>query len=57
MNSQFEYQESLNGLRFTDEQKEAIARRAAEAAQRQARPARHTHHRPIRRMRSEEHTS
>ena len=32
MNSSFEYQESLNSLRFTDEQKEAIARRAAEAA-------------------------
>ena len=31
MNSQFEYQESLNGLRFTDEQKEAIARRAMAA--------------------------
>ena len=50
MNSQFEYQESLNSLRFTDEQKEAIARRAAEAAQQQARQARHTHRRPVRRM-------
>ena len=50
MNSQFEYQESLNSLRFTDEQKEAIARRAAEAAQRQAQPARRTHRRPVRRM-------
>ena len=50
MNSQFEYQEALNGLHFTDEQKAAIARRAAEAAARQTRPARHTHHRPIRRM-------
>ena len=40
MNSQFEYQESLNSLRFTDEQKEAIARRAAEAAPPQPRPVR-----------------
>ena len=40
MNSQFEYQESLNSLRFTDEQKEAIARRAAEAARQQTRQAR-----------------
>ena len=49
MNSQFEYQESLNGLRFTDEQKEAIARRAAEAARQQTRQAR-----PAHRRRSEE---
>ena len=28
MNSQFEYQESLNSLHFTEEQKAAIARRA-----------------------------
>ena len=34
MNSQFEYQEALNGLHFTDAQKDAIARRAAEAAER-----------------------
>ena len=32
MNSQFEYQESLNSLHFTEEEKAAIARRAAEAA-------------------------
>ena len=50
MNSQFEYQESLNGLRFTDEQKEAIARRAAQAAQQQSRQARPAHRRPVRRM-------
>lgn len=50
MNSQFEYQESLNSLRFTDEQKEAIARRAAEAARQQTRQARPAHRRPVRRM-------
>ena len=50
MNSQFEYQESLNALHFTDEQKTSIARRAAEAAQQQSRQARHTHRRPVRRM-------
>ena len=52
MNNQFEYQESLNALHFTDEQKAAIARRAAEAAQRQTQAARRTraHHRPVRRM-------
>ena len=50
MNSQFEYQESLNALHFTDEQKEAIARRAAEAAQRQTRQAQPTYRRPVRRM-------
>ena len=50
MNSQFEYQESLNSLRFTDEQKAAIARRAAQAAQQQARQARPAHRRPVRRM-------
>ena len=50
MNSQFEYQESLNALHFTDEQKAAIARRAAQAAQQQARQAQPTHHRPVRRM-------
>ena len=32
MNSSFEYQESLNSLHFTEEEKAAIARRAAEAA-------------------------
>ena len=32
MNSPFEYQESLNSLHFTEEEKAAIARRAAEAA-------------------------
>ena len=31
MNSSFEYQESLNSLHFTEEEKAAIARRAAEA--------------------------
>ena len=31
MNSPFEYQESLNSLHFTEEEKAAIARRAAEA--------------------------
>ncbi len=46
MNSPFEYQESLNSLHFTEEQKAAIARRAAEAARKQTRPAR----RPVRRM-------
>ena len=50
MNSQFEYQESLNSLRFTDEQKEAIARRAAQAARQQTRQARPAHRRPVRRM-------
>lgn len=50
MNSQFEYQESLNALHFTDEQKEAIARRAAEAARQQTRQARPAHRRPVRRM-------
>ena len=52
MNRPFEYQESLNALHFTDEQKAAIARRAAEAAQRQTQTARRTraHHRPVRRM-------
>ena len=50
MNSQFEYQESLNALRFTDAQKEAIARRAAQAAQRQARTTHRPHRRPVRRM-------
>ena len=50
MNSQFEYQESLNALHFTDEQKEAIARRAAEEAQRQTRQAQPTYRRPVRRM-------
>ena len=49
MNSQFEYQEALNGLHFTDEQKAAIARRAAEAAARQTRTARRSRRRPIRR--------
>ena len=48
MNSQFEYQEALNSLRFTDEQKAAIARRAAQAAARQAQPARRTR-KPLRR--------
>ena len=37
MNSPFEYQESLNSLHFTEEQKAAIARRAAEAARKQTR--------------------
>ena len=37
MNSPFEYQESLNSLHFTEEEKAAIARRAAEAALRWAR--------------------
>ena len=46
MNSQFEYQESLNSLHFTEEEKAAIARRAAEAARKQTRPAR----RPVRRI-------
>ena len=49
MNSQFEYQEALNGLHFTDEQKAAIARRAAEAAARQTRTAQRPRRRPIRR--------
>lgn len=49
MNSQFEYQESLNALHFTDEQKAAIARRAAEAAARQTRTAQRPRRRPIRR--------
>lgn len=40
MNSSFEYQESLNSLHFTEEEKAAIARRAAEAARKQTRPAR-----------------
>ena len=40
MNSPFEYQESLNSLHFTEEEKAAIARRAAEAARKQTRPAR-----------------
>ena len=48
MNSQFEYQEALNALHFTDEQKAAIARRAAEAAQGQS--ARRPRRRPVRRM-------
>ena len=39
MNSPFEYQESLNSLHFTEEEKAAIARRAAEAARKQTRPA------------------
>ena len=46
MNSSFEYQESLNSLHFTEEEKAAIARRAAEAARKQTRPAR----RPVRRI-------
>ena len=46
MNSPFEYQESLNSLHFTEEEKAAIARRAAEAARKQTRPAR----RPVRRI-------
>ena len=46
MNSPFEYQESLNSLHFTEEEKAAIARRAAEAAREQTRPAR----RPVRRI-------
>ena len=50
MNSQFEYQESLNSLRFTDEQKEAIARRAAQVVRQQTRQARPAHRRPVRRM-------
>ena len=48
MNRQFEYTEALNGLHFTEEQKAAIAARAAEAAQQQAQP-RQTR-RPIGRM-------
>ena len=40
MNERFEYTEAMNGLRFTEEQKAAIAARAAEAARTQARPRR-----------------
>ena len=40
MNRQFEYTEAMNGLHFTQEQKAAIAARAAEAAQRQTQTAR-----------------
>ena len=46
MNSSVEYQESLISLHFTEEEKAAIARRAAEAARKQTRPAR----RPVRRI-------
>ena len=48
MNRQFEYTEAMNGLHFTQEQKETIAARAAEAARRQAQPRRTR--RPIGRM-------
>ena len=40
MNEQFEYTEAMNGLHFTEEQKAAIAARAAEAARTQTRPRR-----------------
>ena len=48
MNRQFEYTEAMNGLHFTEEQKAAIAARAAEAAWQQAQPRRTR--RPIGRM-------
>ena len=48
MNRQFEYTEAMNGLHFTEEQKAAIAARAAEEARQQAQPRRTR--RPIGRM-------
>lgn len=38
MNSSFEYQESLNSLHFTEEEKAAIARRAGSASAPPPRP-------------------
>ena len=45
MNRQFDYQQELDALHFTQEQKETIAARAAQAAQ--AQMAQKKHHRPV----------
>ena len=44
MNRQFEYTEAMSGLRFTDEQKAAIAARAAQTARQQTQPRRSRRH-------------